>query len=226
MANPNNVVYRICERPSCRAQINKGQPCYYVQTIEPGKAGCHVCAACYARYQTKSVTSMKRPTASYPSSSAPSTAASDHRPDPQMIRQTCADITTTASINPPPVVAVPDWINAAMDCTQENISDGPKLHILLLLQTRMVLMYGYSIRVIGQGRFKASAYTKVQWFNKTRQGECPRLESGSDDLRLGVLSESKFQVKPSKIKVKNYIVQRQVYIAGKNDFRASVYKSE
>ncbi|KAG1845332.1 hypothetical protein F4604DRAFT_1688780 [Suillus subluteus] len=42
-----------------------------------------------------------------------------------------------------------------------------------LLRTRIVLMYGHSIRVIGQGRFKASAYTEVQRFNKTRQGECP-----------------------------------------------------
>jgi hypothetical protein len=33
-----------------------------VHTIEPGKTGRHVCAPCYARYQTKSVTSMKRPT--------------------------------------------------------------------------------------------------------------------------------------------------------------------
>ncbi|KAG1822147.1 hypothetical protein DFJ58DRAFT_739071 [Suillus subalutaceus] len=33
-----------------------------------------------------------------------------------------------------------------------------------VLRTRMVLTYGYSIRVIGQGRFKASAYTEVQWF--------------------------------------------------------------
>jgi hypothetical protein len=63
---------------------------------------------------------------------APSTAAGDHQPNPQMIRQsvnaaqrkckshqplydrTCTDITTIVSINPPPVVAVPDWINAAM----------------------------------------------------------------------------------------------------------------
>jgi hypothetical protein len=73
MANPNNVVCqftedafaaedRICEWPSCRAEISKGQPCYYVHTIEPGKAGCYVCAACYAHYQTRSVMSMKRPT--------------------------------------------------------------------------------------------------------------------------------------------------------------------
>ncbi|KAG1748349.1 uncharacterized protein EDB91DRAFT_1245055 [Suillus paluster] len=121
MANPNNIVCQftedafaaedqICKCPSCRAQINKGQPCFYVATIKPSKPGCNVCAACYTRYEKKSVTS-KRPTASqYPSSDA----ASYHRPDPQTIRQSVNAAQRKLSINPPPVIAVPDWTNAAM----------------------------------------------------------------------------------------------------------------
>ncbi|KAG1774739.1 hypothetical protein EV702DRAFT_1047491 [Suillus placidus] len=119
MANLDNVVYqftedvfaaedRICERPSCRAQINKGQPCHYVHMIKPGKAGRH----------TKSVTSMKRPTVLaapwYSSLRAPSTAANNCQPNPQMIRQLVNAAQRKSSINPPPVVAVPDWTNAAM----------------------------------------------------------------------------------------------------------------
>lgn len=55
MANPDNVVSQftedtfasedqICDWPSCRAEIHKGQPCHYVHTIKPGKAGCYVSA--------------------------------------------------------------------------------------------------------------------------------------------------------------------------------------
>ncbi|KAG1819633.1 uncharacterized protein BJ212DRAFT_1478873 [Suillus subaureus] len=60
---------------------------------------------------------MKRPTAaSYLTSSAPapSTAASSCQPNPQMIQQSVNAAQRKSSINPPPVVAVPDWINATM----------------------------------------------------------------------------------------------------------------
>ncbi|KAG1887880.1 hypothetical protein F4604DRAFT_1916752 [Suillus subluteus] len=72
-----------------------------------------------------------------------------------------------------------DWLNeaeyAAIDPEDESDEDDEKVPDLTVhvddegypclptvLRTRMVLTYGHSIRVIGQGRFKASAYTEVQ----------------------------------------------------------------
>ena len=43
--------------------------------------------------------------------------------------------------------------------------------------------------------------------SKTGQGECPRLEYRFRRLKIGGLKRRKFQVKPSKIKVKNYYMQ-------------------
>ncbi|KAG1859310.1 hypothetical protein DFJ58DRAFT_840183 [Suillus subalutaceus] len=90
------------------------------------------------------------------------------------------------------------------DCIADNpfLDIRPELEIIpgigltarsWVLQTRMVLTYGYSIRVIGQGWFKASAYAEVQWFTKTRQGECPWLESSFRRLKIGGLKQRKFQ---------------------------------
>jgi hypothetical protein len=52
---------QICECPSCRAQITKGQPCFSVATMQPGRPGRNVCTPCYARYEMRSITS-KKPT--------------------------------------------------------------------------------------------------------------------------------------------------------------------
>jgi hypothetical protein len=52
---------RICDRPVCRAKIRKGDPCFYVATIEPGQPGRNVCAPCYSHYKKNPATSV-RPT--------------------------------------------------------------------------------------------------------------------------------------------------------------------
>jgi hypothetical protein len=52
---------RICDRPVCRAKIRKGEPCFYVATIEPGQPGHNVCASCHAHYKKNPATSV-RPT--------------------------------------------------------------------------------------------------------------------------------------------------------------------
>jgi hypothetical protein len=51
----------ICDRPVCRAKIRKGDPCFYVVTIEPGQPGRNVCAPCYSHYKKNPATSV-RPT--------------------------------------------------------------------------------------------------------------------------------------------------------------------
>ncbi|KAG1744433.1 hypothetical protein EDB19DRAFT_1827036 [Suillus lakei] len=99
------TVDQICECPSCGIQIRAGKPCLYVATINPGQVGRHVCAACYARYENKRVTS-RRPKP---------TASSYHTiPDPRIIRQSVNAAQRKSSVNPPPVVAVSDWTNASM----------------------------------------------------------------------------------------------------------------
>jgi hypothetical protein len=114
MANPNEVVCqftedafaaedRVCERPNCRAQIAKGQPCFYVATMQPGRSGRNVCAPCYRRYEMRSVTS-KRPTSELiatfsmsftdvfmlaltPAVNSQHLSSELVRPDPQIIRK-------------------------------------------------------------------------------------------------------------------------------------------
>jgi hypothetical protein len=52
---------RICDRPSCQADIRTGEPCFYIATIEPGQHGRYVCASCHVHYGKKRATSV-RPT--------------------------------------------------------------------------------------------------------------------------------------------------------------------
>ncbi|KAG1824249.1 hypothetical protein DFJ58DRAFT_883325 [Suillus subalutaceus] len=111
MANPNSVVCqfmedalaaedRICECPSCRAQITKGQPCFYVATMQPGRSG------------------RNKPTTSQPAlRQHPSSPASQRWPDPKAIRQSVNASQWKSSVNPPRVVAIPDWTNTSMGPT-------------------------------------------------------------------------------------------------------------
>ncbi|KAG1842048.1 hypothetical protein DFJ58DRAFT_748303 [Suillus subalutaceus] len=109
MANPNSIVCqfmedalaakdRICECPSCRAQIAKGQPCFYVATMQPGRSG------------------RNKPTTSQPAlrQHLSSTPASQRWPDPKVIRQSVNASQRKSSVNPPRVVAIPDWTNTSM----------------------------------------------------------------------------------------------------------------
>lgn len=74
---------RVCEHPVCRARIAKGDPCFYVGTVDPGKPGRYVCGPCHSHYLTMPATSV-RPTGR----SVPQPQLSHTFPDPRMIRQT------------------------------------------------------------------------------------------------------------------------------------------
>ena len=50
---------RLCQCPACGANIAKGDPCFYVATIEHGKPGRYVCGPCHERYQKKAATSVR-----------------------------------------------------------------------------------------------------------------------------------------------------------------------
>ncbi|KAG0693447.1 hypothetical protein DFH29DRAFT_1007292 [Suillus ampliporus] len=50
---------RICEQPTCAAKILKGDPCFYIATIDPNKPGCFVCGSCHLRYQKKAATTVR-----------------------------------------------------------------------------------------------------------------------------------------------------------------------
>ncbi|KAG1770854.1 hypothetical protein EV702DRAFT_1202184 [Suillus placidus] len=83
----------VCERPVCRARIAKGDPCFYVGTVDPGKSGRHP----------------MRPTGS---SSSVVPQLSRTFPDPRMICQTvnaaqrkCMFVIDYSTVNPPPVIA-------------------------------------------------------------------------------------------------------------------------
>ncbi|KAG1874026.1 hypothetical protein C8R48DRAFT_669661 [Suillus tomentosus] len=45
------------QRPACGANIAKGDPCFYVATIEHDKPGHYVCGPCHEHYQKKAATS-------------------------------------------------------------------------------------------------------------------------------------------------------------------------
>jgi hypothetical protein len=68
---------RTCQRPSCTTKIRKGDPCFYIATIVPGKAGRFVCGPCNGHYERKLATGV-RPTGR---------PAPDPYIDPHMIRQ-------------------------------------------------------------------------------------------------------------------------------------------
>jgi hypothetical protein len=51
----------ICKCLSCQARILKGDPCFYVGTVDPGKSGRYVCGQCHAHYLIMPATSV-RPT--------------------------------------------------------------------------------------------------------------------------------------------------------------------
>ncbi|KAG1887168.1 hypothetical protein F4604DRAFT_1916981 [Suillus subluteus] len=92
---------RICDRPSCMANIRTGEPCFYVATIEPGQRGRYVCESCHLHYENKRATSV-RPTGSR-------TLQSQGRapPNPCTIQQLVNAAQRRSTPNPPPVVAVP-----------------------------------------------------------------------------------------------------------------------
>jgi hypothetical protein len=52
---------RLCERPACGAKICRGDPCFYVGTMDPRRPGRYVCGSCHERYRGKLATSV-RPT--------------------------------------------------------------------------------------------------------------------------------------------------------------------
>src|SRR6267154_6890943 len=68
---------RTCQRPSCTTKIRKGDPCLYIATIVPGKAGRFVCGPCNRHYGRKLATGV-RPTGGH---------APDPSIDPRIIRQ-------------------------------------------------------------------------------------------------------------------------------------------
>ncbi|KAG2029448.1 hypothetical protein BDR03DRAFT_1018380 [Suillus americanus] len=90
---------QICDRPSCKANIRTGDPCFYVATIEPGQCGRYVCASCHLHYEKKRATSV-RPTGSR-------TLQSRVPPDPRTIQQSVNAAQRRSTPNLPPVVAVP-----------------------------------------------------------------------------------------------------------------------
>ena len=49
----------ICERPACGAKILKGEPRFYIATIDANKRGRFVCGSCNSRYQKKAATSVR-----------------------------------------------------------------------------------------------------------------------------------------------------------------------
>ncbi|KAG1790000.1 uncharacterized protein HD556DRAFT_1446572 [Suillus plorans] len=91
---------RVCERPVCRARIAKGDPCFYVGTVDPGKPGRYVCGPCHSHYLTMPATSV-RPTGR----SVPQPQLSHTFPDPRTIRQTVNAAQRKSTVNPPPVIA-------------------------------------------------------------------------------------------------------------------------
>ncbi|KAG2344991.1 hypothetical protein BDR05DRAFT_998601 [Suillus weaverae] len=100
----------ICDRPVCRAKIRKGDPCFYVATIEPGQPGRNVCAPCYSHYKKNPATSV-RPTRRAeqlrPFASAQGSINDRVTPDMRAIQQSVNAAQRKLTINPPPVVAMP-----------------------------------------------------------------------------------------------------------------------
>ncbi|KAG1760646.1 hypothetical protein EDD22DRAFT_848322 [Suillus occidentalis] len=101
----------VCERPVCRARIAKGDPCFYVGTIDPGKPGRYVCGPCHAHYLTMPATSV-RPSAVFTAASSRSASMSSAAPqlshtfpDPRTIRQTVNAAQRKSTVNPPPIIA-------------------------------------------------------------------------------------------------------------------------
>ncbi|KAG1902250.1 uncharacterized protein F5891DRAFT_1186832 [Suillus fuscotomentosus] len=82
---------RVCERPACSSKILKGDPCFYVATVDPGTPGRYVCGPCHRRYQGKLATTV-RPCCELP--------------DPHIIWQSVNAAQRKSTINPPPVVAM------------------------------------------------------------------------------------------------------------------------
>jgi hypothetical protein len=54
----------ICECPACAAKILKGEPRFYIATIDANKRGRFVCGSCNSRYQKKAATSVRPATTS------------------------------------------------------------------------------------------------------------------------------------------------------------------
>ncbi|KAG2028798.1 hypothetical protein BDR03DRAFT_1019335 [Suillus americanus] len=92
---------RICDRPVCRAKIKKGEPCFYVATINPGQLGCNVCALCYSHYKKNLATSVR------PTRRAEQLHPNRVIPDLHTIQQLVNAAQCKLTINPPPVVAMP-----------------------------------------------------------------------------------------------------------------------
>ncbi|KAG2134629.1 hypothetical protein BD769DRAFT_1665069 [Suillus cothurnatus] len=99
----------ICDRPVCRAKIRKGEPCFYVATIEPGQPGRNVCASCHAHYKKNPATSV-RPTHRAEQLCLFTSARgsiNDRAPDLCTIQQSVNAAQWKLTVNPPPVVAMP-----------------------------------------------------------------------------------------------------------------------
>ncbi|KAG1730901.1 hypothetical protein EDB19DRAFT_2010419 [Suillus lakei] len=101
----------VCECPVCRARIAKGDPCFYVGTVDPGKPGRYVCGPCHAHYLRMPATSV-RPTAVFAAASSKSTSMSSAAlqlshpfPDLRMIQKTVNATQRKSTVNPPPVIA-------------------------------------------------------------------------------------------------------------------------
>ncbi|KAG2739151.1 hypothetical protein P692DRAFT_20756559 [Suillus brevipes Sb2] len=127
---------RLCQRPACGANIAKGDPCFYVATIEHGKPGCYVCGPCHERYQKKSATSVRpavRPTPGFASGGS-SGFTGRGPPDPHVIRQSVNAGQRKLSVNPPPVIPLSHgWseFSAGPDISVPSLwqaSSQPTLH--------------------------------------------------------------------------------------------------
>ncbi|KAG1784918.1 uncharacterized protein HD556DRAFT_1314653 [Suillus plorans] len=103
---------RLCQRPACGTNIAKGDPCFYVATIEHGKPGRYVCGPCHEHYQKKAATSVRPAVRPTPGSASGGSSGFAGRgpPDPHVIRQSVnagqrkPGLIFQVSVNPLPVI--------------------------------------------------------------------------------------------------------------------------
>ncbi|KAI6115138.1 hypothetical protein EV401DRAFT_2073755 [Pisolithus croceorrhizus] len=138
-----------CQRPSCGKFIPKGDPCYYIATINPAKPGRLVCKSCLDWYSRKLATTVRtrapleqcESTNQVPSIPVEASSGTFRMPpNPKVIQQSVSAAQSGAAVNPPRVVALPPpppkSLQSAIQSIiqrhaveQAQVPRGPNVHI-------------------------------------------------------------------------------------------------
>ncbi|KAG1804148.1 hypothetical protein EV424DRAFT_1432813 [Suillus variegatus] len=122
---------RICERPACAANILKGDPCFYIATIDSTKSGRFVCGSCHSRYRKKAATTVRPSsrgtgfhTLGHMGHSTDRTPPLHPPPDLHAIRRSVNAAQRTATINPPRVIATSHGLQGSQSGPNVAIPTG------------------------------------------------------------------------------------------------------